>query len=810
MPRQCRTPGRRRPAPSGHGAGVRLLALAAGVAAAVLAAAPAAASGSGPARSGNPGQPGQARAAVPPMSVAITSVNPAIATRNAKVTVSGTVTNATGTPAIGLMIQLWSSSVRLTSRDAMDSYLTAPAGGVVDSPTNSQLTLATALPAHTTRSWSLTLRAKQVGMTTFGVYPLAAQLWQFGAPVDAARTFLPYWPGKSGSRNVKPLSLAWVWPLVDVPHQAACPPLLNDSLAASLASGGRLSELLSVGSSALARSADLTWAIDPALLNDASVMTARYRVGGTGTCSGGSPRPASAAARAWLTEVRSAAGRQDFFVTPYADVDVAGLAHSGLTTELADAFADGRSEATAILGKAQRPSAAADGNAGAGATGRIAWPPGGIADYSVLESLAASPNRIGTVILDSTMMQPTVSFTPTAVTTTPDGVYGQMHVLVADNGIGQILAAPPGSLPGIAPGTGRAGPSAAAVFAREQWFLAETAMIAAEAPHAARAVVVAPPRRWNPGPGLARALLTATVRTPWLRPASLSSLVAAKPPAGHMPREDPPLKHISRSELTRSFLRQVQRVESQIGLLQSILVGRGPRYLNKAMAAVESSAWSTRPGGWRTARQLLRGVAAYVAAQQQQVSIVDPLRVTLGGKSGEVPVSISNRLGQAVRVRLRVTPSGSGVVIGKFASPVTVAKGTQRTIKIPVRAAAAGSTTLALSLTAPDGQVLRGSTARLTVAATHFGTMAIVIIGIALGLYVIAAAARAIRRGGRRADVDGDEDGAAEPAEADLTGPDPAYTEPEADTVDQEPADEPDAAKEPDEHASTPGRAQRR
>jgi uncharacterized protein DUF6049 len=792
---------------------------------AVLAAAPAAASGSGPARPGDPGQPGNARAVVPPMSVAITSVNPAIATRNARVTVSGTVTNATGTPAAGLMIQLYSSSVRLTSRGAMDSYLTAPAGGVVDSPTNSRLTLATALPAHTTRSWSLTLRAKQVGMTTFGVYPLAAQLWQFGVPVDAARTFLPYWPGKSASRNVKPLSVAWVWPLVDVPHQAACPSLINDSLAASLAGGGRLNDLLSVGSSSLARSADLTWAIDPALLNDANVMTGRYRVGGTATCSGGSPRPASAAARAWLKEVRSAAGRQDFFVTPYADVDVAGLAHSGLTTELADAFADGRSEASKILGEWQRPSATTDGGGTrAHATGPIAWPPGGIADYSVLESLAASPNRIGTMILDSTMMPQTVSFTPTAVTTTPDGVYGQMHVLVADNGIGQILAAPAGGLPGIAPGTSRAGSSAAAVFAREQWFLAETAMIAAEAPHAARAVVVAPPRRWNPGTDLARALLAATVRTPWLHPASLSSLVAAKPPAGHVPREDPPLKHVSGSELTRSFLRQVQRVESQIGLLQSILVGSAPRYLNKAMAAVESYAWSTRPGGRRTAGQLLRGVAAYVAAQQQQVGIVDPLRVTLGGKSGEVPVSISNHLGQAVRVRLRVTPSDSGVVIGKFASPVTVAKGTQRTIKIPVRVAAAGSTTLTLSLTTPDGSVLRGSTARLTVAATHFGTMAIVIIGIALGVYVIAATARAIRRGGRGgADEDagmdeddglgGDEDGAAEPAEPaepGLTGADPAYAEPGADTVEREPANEPDAAKEPDEHASTPGRAQRR
>jgi hypothetical protein len=102
--------------------------------------------------------------------------------------------------------------------------------------------------------------------------------------------------------------------------------------------------------------------------------------------------------------------------------------------------------------------------------------------------------------------------------------------------------------------------------------------------------------------------------------------------------------------------------------------------------------------------------------------------------------------------------------------------------------------------------------------------MAIVIIGIALGVYVIAATARAIRRGGRGgADEDagvdeddglgGDEDGAAEPAEPPgpgLTGADPAYAEPGADTVEREPANEPDAAKEPDEHASTPGRAQRR
>ena len=57
-------------------------------------------------------------------------------------------------------------------------------------------------------------------------------------------------------------------------------------------------------------------------------------------------------------------------------------------------------------------------------------------------------------------------------------------------------------------------------------------MIASEAPHTARAVVVAPPRRWDPGAALASSLLDESVHTPWLRPASLSGLVAAPPPTG--------------------------------------------------------------------------------------------------------------------------------------------------------------------------------------------------------------------------------------------------------------------------------------
>ena len=67
-----------------------------------------------------------------------------------------------------------------------------------------------------------------------------------------------------------------------------------------------------------------------------------------------------------------------------------------------------------------------------------------------------------------------------------------------------------------------------------------------------------------------------------------------------------------------------------------------------------------------------------------------------------------------------------------------------------MKASEAGSTTLTLWLTSPGGTPLPGSTARVTVEATHFGTMAIVIIGIALAVFVITAIGRAIRRGTRQ------------------------------------------------------------
>jgi hypothetical protein len=420
------------------------------------------------------------------------------------------------------------------------------------------------------------------------------------------------------------------------------------------------------------------------------------------------------------------------------------------------------------------------------------------------------------MILDTKVMPPlpSVTYTPTAVTTTPDGLGGRINVLLADHTLTDILSLRRNQIPGMTlspaamPASARAEIRAAAAFGKEQWFLAETAMIAAEPAGTARGLVAAPPRRWDPAPGVAGALLKETDSAPWLTPVTLAGMVAAGS-AGPAGRQPPPGHKMSPGQLSGSLLRQVRRLNDGVRLLDSILTSGGQGYLSTAVDAVASSAWRGGRANQRPALQLLRRSMDFVQAQLHEVRIVGSPRVTLGGKAGNVPVSVRNNLDRDVTVALEVSrPRGDPVTIGRYPKLIKVQGGAQVTVKIPVQAAAAGSTTLTLRLTSPEGRALPGKAASLTVTATHFGTLAIVIISVALVVFVLTAAARAFRRGGGP----GGGDAGAETEELDsMPGPrDPASAEDEPGSVGTGTADERQPAREDDEHATAPGRTDRR
>ena len=95
------------------------------------------------------------------------------------------------------------------------------------------------------------LPVNEVGMGVFGVYPLAAQATDsLGTVLGTSWTFLPFWPSAKSKLRPQRDDIAWIWPLIDTPDQGPCPDLLNNHLAASLASGGRLARLLAAGAGA--------------------------------------------------------------------------------------------------------------------------------------------------------------------------------------------------------------------------------------------------------------------------------------------------------------------------------------------------------------------------------------------------------------------------------------------------------------------------------------------------------------------------------------------------------------------------------
>ena len=687
----------------------------------------------------------------------IDSVSPQTAKPNSTVTVSGTVTNTSHGSVPDVSVVLRSSASALASRDDLASY--ARGALAADTPVGTPVAVASSLAAGTTAHWKLSLSVRSIGINQFGVYPLAVQARDAaGVTVGIQRTFLPYWPGASAAGVSKPLRIAWIWPLINPPQQGICTALTSNSLAASVAPGGRLATLLNVGSSYATR-ADLTWSVDPGLLSSVSTMTRSYQVGASTACDGGVSHHASTAATQWLSGVRAAAAGQPMFTTPYDDVDVAALTHQGLDTDLRTAYGLAGSTASALLGDSYQSTS-------------IAWPADGLADSSVLGNLAV--NGISTTVLASSEMPATgaVSTADDAVTSTPTPAGTTMKVLLADSTLTSVL--------------GSATSSAGSAFAVSQQFLAETAMIEAEDPQMARSVVVAPPREWDPSPALADDLLGETTSTPWLSPDTLSGLASSAASTSQAQRQAPPDNQVSPSELTGTYLKKVGQLDAGLRSFKSILAQPQAKYLAQlsgGVAATESSAWRGSPAARKAGTAMLSRVSGYLADVDRKVQIINSGRATLVGSSGSLPVSIENGLPVAIQVRLQATePPVSRLTVSGYTPKglITVGAGQTETVRVAVHSGAVGNTTMQLRLYGKDGRPLSNGPVALSVQSTQFGSTLLIIIFVALGVLVLTAIARAIRRGlrdtpggpgdGAAGDGDGDNPppGAAANASADV------------------------------------------
>ncbi|HEX5190609.1 MAG TPA: hypothetical protein VFW16_13765 [Streptosporangiaceae bacterium] len=675
-----------------------------------------------------------AQAPSEPLAINVTSVSPAYAQRGHTITITGQVRNQSSTAATGLSVQLLSSSTPLGSRSNLEHFAR---GGYQPGQT------AVNVPAvHVARlgggqrsRFAIQLPVSKLGLSCFGVYPLTVQVSDVLA-VAQDPVPLPYWPPKAtscaGQRRPKPFPISWVWPLIDTPHQNACAGLTDNNLAARIAQNGRLNSLLAVGARYSSR-AGLTWAIDPSLLQGVQAMTKPYRVGATARCRPGATQPADQNASRWLANVRKATAGQSVFLTPYADIDVAALTRNSDVSDLRLAFIAGQRAGHQILGRSSVPAPVP---ASPRQFSAIAWPPSGIASQVVLDTLAAKAT-INTVILAAPGASP-VNYTPGAVSKKLTGIGDTFQILLADHAISALLNT-------------KAATSASAgdIFSTGQLYLAETAMIASEAPSIVRPIMIAPPRRWDPPKQLASGLLADTVSAPWLKPSTVSQMVA-QPSRRIYPKIT---QDASAAELPAKLLHDVSRLDHRIALLQSIRENPDPE-LSRAIYGIESSAWRGR--ATKHARLLFGRTSRYVRSQLHGVTIRggggrhNAYHVTFGGKTAPVNVVIRNDLRYTVRVSLRVD-ADHATVTGAPPSIQVPPLSYSAPVKLTVRVNGEHGK-IRLSLTAPAGSRLAAHPLPtfplvIVVHPTDFGTVALVICAAVLALFVIASAARAIRTG---------------------------------------------------------------
>ena len=504
-------------------------------------------------------------------------MTPRQAAPGSTITVRGTLKNASQQQMSHLAVRLLSSSTPLSNVAQLQASASEP-DMLADTPVPgaSRLTRGQLKPGATV-GWSIRVKAKAIGMRAFGVYPLAAQAQSTLAdvPPATAATYLPYVPAKKGpdgSSIPARTKISWVWPLIDKPlllqpGQNACQGAQAQALAASLGSGGRLGQL--VGAGAIGARTAITWAIDPALLANAEALTA---------CGSSQPKWA-AAARSWLARLRQVSSAQPVFLTPYGDTNVAAMITAGHADDVHLSFQAGGLIASQAqtLNRAISPATAARTPAAQGQTASIAWPaggiPGGNAGYSALETLAAN-DGIRALLLGSSYL-PAEHAT---VLRTPNSLGGYMKIVLANESITGLL------------GTG--GTTSDSAFATAQEFLAETALLATQG----EPIVVAPPQRWAPAPGLAAELLAVTSSASWLSPVSLTSLTSLKNiqvlpqlPGGPRPRM-----------LNRTEVRVLSRVDSKIAQLEVLQAGsHSANFLTVAAAGHRPGMASRRPPRWR-------------------------------------------------------------------------------------------------------------------------------------------------------------------------------------------------------------------
>ncbi|MEV1079826.1 DUF6049 family protein [Streptomyces sp. NPDC050211] len=694
------------------------------------------------------------------VAVAVDSLTPVAPVEGDTLTVSGTVTNNGKQAVTGAEVDLLLGP-RLTTRSAIDSaaqrtgYQEGADGSSVGGEYVEEFPKLT--PGVSER-FSISVPVDELDLTTDGVYQFAvslsgetsAQPWD--QVLGIQRTFLPWQSGEADTRTKTTV----LWPLISTVHMTAetgsneqqTPVFLNDDLAKELSPGGRLNQLLSLG-----KNLDVTWVIDPDLLASVDAMTRGYRVKNEdGTTTAGAHQ---AVAKKWLASLQEAVVDKEVVALPFADPDLASIAHNG----------------TSVTGSLSHLKEATDVVAGTVETilhvepiTDFAWPVDGAVDPSIVK--VATSAGADKVIARSDSLEETggLPYTPSAAR--PIG--GGITAVVADT---RLSTAFQGDLT-------KASASTLAV----QKFLAQSLTMNLQTDKQ-RSVVVAPQRM--PTARQARAMaeaVTALQGGAWSESQELTAAAAAEPDEGattKVPSSSAYPASLRKQELPRSAFQQIATTQDKLDNFKVILndQSRVVTPFGRAMNREMSTSWRGRA---EEAESFRVDVEKYLDSLAGQVTLIDKSETKLSGRSATIPVTVQNNLVQGVdHLVLRLTStSPNRLEIGGDSyeeQPVTVSGGHSQTVKFTTSAKANGRATVIAQLYTEDGQPYGGQVT-FDVKVTEFTATVMLVIGGGVLLLVLAGFRMYTQRK-RAAAREADGDGTDEASQGDDTPQNPESPE---------------------------------
>jgi hypothetical protein len=679
------------------------------------------------------------------VSVSLDSLTPSAPSDGDTLTVSGTVTNNGKQTVTGAHVDLrvgpqlnTRSAIDAVARHADDLY-----GGIGSEVGDKYVEKFAKLSPGGAQHFDISVPVDKLGLGADGVYEFgvslsgqtSAQPWD--QVLGIQRTFLPW---QSSDADTKTRT-TFLWPLLSAVRMTAktgagdlqTPVFLNDDLAKELAPGGRLARMVDLG-----KQLDITWVIDPDLLASVDAMaTGNYRLPGKGGTTTPGSRENQAIAKQWLANLQKAVTGKEVVALPFADPDLASLAHHGTSvTGSLSHLKDATDVAATTVKTVLHVTPSTD----------FAWPVNGAVDPSIMK--VATSAGADQVIARSDSLQETagLSYTPSAAR--PIG--GGTTAVVSD---ARLSTAFEGDLT-------KAGSTTLAV----QQFLAQSLEVNAQTDEQ-RSIVVAPQRMPTASQAQAMATALKTLQTgTWSQPQDLTAAAKAKPDPNattRVPSTSSYPSSLRRQELPRAAFEQIARTQDKLDNFQVIL-SRQSRVVTPFGRAINREMSTSWRGRSSESDSFRGGVEAWLDELARQVKLIEKSETKLSGRSATIPVTVQNNLVQPVGhlvLRLSSTMPTRLKIGGKAYAeqPVEVSGGHSQSVKFATSANANGRVTVIAQLYTEDGQEY-GAPVSFDVKVTEVTPTVMLVIGGGVLLLVLAGFRMYTHRkraAARRADEDG-------------------------------------------------------